>query len=477
MYQPKEGDRFISLDQKLAEIRLLTASKDKEDGKLYAAYYQPAVKPKMTTKKTKAVGGQKAKWVQKPIEEIPGPFMPSFMFQRQKYDGLDSIAEAYSRIFRAIEQFIAKANGYFVPIENLESYLKELGEVETDYSPILKLLVAEGIIFRLKVLDAGNTLGFTQIRADLENSRKYFGSLAEELASKSKKISWLIAHSQTAGNYREYILRSFLRSILPTKFEVATGFIEGIPYQIDILIYDAHNHSPTFRDGELVVVRRESIRAIIEVKTNLISAKLQEALQLFYEISRPGIFKPDLPIFKGVFAFDTTYVSASGLSKAVKSFYTKPVMVEALQEKFPRDIMYLYHEVTCINVVNKVCVLSKYEDVEGKGRNIPTLWSIGNDSEFDIQTAVFLSMLFDFLDVDFYAKKSLFNSFKVLIGSSIITAKRELALTKLDWLPRTWTDREHERSDESIAERLSKIQDWFTGDLSTVEYLKDLRTE
>lgn len=43
----------------------------------------------------------------------------------------------------------------------------------------------------------------------------------------TNKISLLVSHNQTVGNYRELLLRNLLKKHLPSKFSIATGFIQG----------------------------------------------------------------------------------------------------------------------------------------------------------------------------------------------------------------------------------------------------------
>lgn len=471
MFTPKHGDWFISIKESFGSVKMLRSFIDKSDGLLYVKYYNPAVQPRKGKKGSPGIKGRGSEWIRKRIDEIEGPFFPSFFFQKRKLSS--TMKKDYHRIYKIVEKIILESPRYEMLVNALISKLETENEEKENVEKILKVLIAEGLIFSFKKLDSGEYIEFSSIRAELENNRKYYGSLAQELKVKSEKISLLISHGQTVGNYRELILRNFLKNHIPSKFEVATGFIEGIPQQIDILIYDAHNHSTTFKDAELVVIKRESVRAIIEVKTNLTTAKLAEALEFFYDISRPGIFKPDLPVFKGVFAFRTSYKTSASLSKYVKNFYSKPYFEKKLQEDIIRDVQYLNHEISCINVVNSICVFSRY-DKGVSGNIIPSLWSISDNNSYDIQTAVFIAKLFDYLDVDFHAKKSVLKSFSVLFNSSTFVVKKEADLTMDDWVPRAASINEHDFSQESIRERLDNLDKWFTGEVTSVEYLRDL---
>lgn len=72
------------------------------------------------------------------------------------------------------------------------------------------------------------------------------------------------------GNYRESLIRSYLRDILPQPSAVGTGFVvDNENYssmQIDIIVYDPRI-PPLFKSDELVVVVPEAVYGLIEVKT------------------------------------------------------------------------------------------------------------------------------------------------------------------------------------------------------------------
>ena len=265
----------------------------------------------------------------------------------------------------------------------------------------------------------------------------------------------------------------------PADFEdVFRLVVEGMARQIDIIIYDSQNFMPSFSEGDLVVIRQEAVRAIIEVKTNLTAAKLKEALELFYHISLPGFRTARLPVFKGVFAFDTEYTTSKSIAEYIRAFYNDPYFEESLQEELTRDVMYLYHEITCVSVLNKQCVFSHYNSANGNDTDniIPILYSVSDKKGRDIQTAMFISILFDYLDIDYYAKKSTVWDYSKIQDVNT-DAKVECKLTADDWLPRTYSKDEHDYDKDSVRKRVQKIHKWFTGDISTTGLLSDSNTE
>ncbi len=104
----------------------------------------------------------------------------------------------------------------------------------------------------------------------------YHKSVTEELFSVKNRIRNLARHWQADGEYKEAALRAILRRHLPTSFEVARGFVVGkedSSTQIDILIIDL-SKPILFRDGDLMIVTPDTVKAIIEVKTRLAAPKL-----------------------------------------------------------------------------------------------------------------------------------------------------------------------------------------------------------
>ena len=140
--------------------------------------------------------------------------------------------------------------------------------------------------------------------------------------------------------------------------------------------------------------------------------------------------------------------------------------------------MFLYHEITCVSVLNNQCVFSHYNSANGNDTDniIPILYSVSDKKGRDIQTAMFISILFDYLDIDYYAKKSTVWDYSKIQDVNT-DAKVECKLTADDWLPRTYSKDEHDYDKDSVRKRVQKIHKWFTGDISTTGLLSDSNTE
>ena len=133
-------------------------------------------------------------------------------------------------------------------------------------------------------------------------------SVSEELYSLKDRIRNLVSHWPTDGESKEVALRSVLRRHLPQSMVVGRGFVvtpTGSSTQVDVLIVDAAK--PTlFKDGDLLIVTPDAVRAVIEVKTALSTrTSIAEALR---KLTRVEDICRDVTgrdsVWTGLFIFD-----------------------------------------------------------------------------------------------------------------------------------------------------------------------------
>jgi hypothetical protein len=99
----------------------------------------------------------------------------------------------------------------------------------------------------------------------------YHKSLTDELHALKDRIRNLATHWPTDGEHKEAALRTVLRRHLPSSLIVGRGFIvtpDTSSTQLDLLIVDG-DMPILFRDGDLMFVTPDCVRAVIEVKTSL----------------------------------------------------------------------------------------------------------------------------------------------------------------------------------------------------------------
>jgi len=113
------------------------------------------------------------------------------------------------------------------------------------------------------------------------NIEKLFNALDEEMRQKlSSKIDE-IYHPTAKGSESELNWIGLLRSYLPERYSVDSGFIvdhEGnISEQIDIIVYDRHFTPFIFRGENVVYIPAEGVYAVFEVRPKLSKSNYEYA--------------------------------------------------------------------------------------------------------------------------------------------------------------------------------------------------------
>ena len=134
-----------------------------------------------------------------------------------------------------------------------------------------------------------------------EDIKTVFASISDQLIAEFEKTRE-IAHGGGRGDAREDALRKVLSDYLPTRYGIGRGEIistdAGRSGECDIIIYD-HLKSPKLMVSDrFSLFPLESVYGVVEVKSVLSSAKLQEAydsLARARSLCRQGVFqhRPD----------------------------------------------------------------------------------------------------------------------------------------------------------------------------------------
>lgn len=258
--------------------------------------------------------------------------------------------------------------------------------------------------------------------------KDYLASFSDELLAKSRRIDSLIRHTGTVGSYREELVRAMIGRLLPARYQVSTGFLENCARQLDVIVWDAERYAPLFREGDVVVVPTAAVRAIVEVKTTLDTGPLDEALGLLYEVLR--VEQPMLPIFKGIFAFESDYGSDKAVAARMQTFYND----HESSGYVTRRHRYLGQGVTAVCVPRKHYVYQRYVmQSDERAGPYPVLLSLLPDWPGDVRTGVFLGELLSYLDLDLAPKRTLTQAFMPIFREC--QAIEEVKLFGEDWLP------------------------------------------
>ena len=441
----EKGSRFIDLNKSFDEIKLawVGSKRDDDTEQLYVKWYNYPDEP--TEIKLEEYTGRA-------FPDLNGPFL----------DLSDFYKELRIKSNSANQDFINCL--YNAPSQKLSvgDAIQKLSEIanihEEAAEAVLKLEVAKGLLDYTEQ-KSGNYIKLSAAYHQIEDEKRFLSTIVDDLSSKSDRIGLIIKHHPTTGNYREKLLVTILRKYIPTKYHVATGFIYGASKQIDILIYDQQNYIPIFREDDLVVVKPDSVRAIIEVKTTLDSDSLWEALEGITEVCRMANYAT--PPFKGIFAFDSNYKTTDGVVDRVKNFYN--------DESGSFTSQLLFDIVDSICIPGKHIVFSHYVTRKSRFFNqtvSPALYSFENKRDVSVETASFFNDLFWRLDVEKRAKKTNLNHYEML-GEEIDYSFK--GFIHENWVPQTSFHNEHDFTQESIEARVQDVENWIGGKVSSDE--------
>jgi hypothetical protein len=132
--------------------------------------------------------------------------------------------------------------------------------------------------------------------------------LGDSFSSKINLLTQIIQgnHYPSVGRYKERLLANLIAQYIPKNYEVATGFVlfaqeatderakkpgfdelnmcsHTLSKQCDILVYDSSKVPVIFRDEDFVIVRPESVRAVIEVKGSANRNEVNDILTSFFD--------------------------------------------------------------------------------------------------------------------------------------------------------------------------------------------------
>lgn len=120
--------------------------------------------------------------------------------------------------------------------------------------------------------------------------------IEDQLSARTKTLRTLVTHRSSIGWVNEQALGGLLRSYLPRKCALGSGFVlmadERQSKQGDVLIYNADDYPPLFREEDLVVICPEALLGVIEVKTQETEEFLKQALDNIasYKELCPSVF-------------------------------------------------------------------------------------------------------------------------------------------------------------------------------------------
>lgn len=154
------------------------------------------------------------------------------------------------------------------------------------------------------------------------NPSEFQKSITNEIDIIKNRVRNIIgsAHWGEEGRYKEAVLKNVIKKFLPSNLSVGSGFIvQGnsaqpneviLSTQLDIIVYD-NTYPLLFSEGDLIITTQSNVRALVEVKTKVVSTNgqknsLSSIMETFNDLSKFEIIanKSETRIFKGLFAYE-----------------------------------------------------------------------------------------------------------------------------------------------------------------------------
>lgn len=336
-------------------------------------------------------------------------------------DGLEPLRDLY----RATIRILLNADRFRLSLDGLRDELAKEPVIEpTKVDDVLRMMAAMDVLL-IEAQGGGFRVGFTRSLEDRYRRREYLSTFTSELLAKSRRIDLLVGHSGTVGSYREELLRGLLKRLLPRRYEATTGFIEGCPRQLDIIVWDVENYAPLFREQNFVVVPLASVRAVIEVKTTLTRNSLRAGLRILWDTfrDRPTV----LPVFKGVFAFEAGLGSSVQVANAMRGFYRSTEKTGV-----PHQHGYYWAGINGVCVPEKYLVRERYRPGGTGGYPQPMLVGVANPIGGDAYSAMFLGVLLSHLEIASAAKVQNHATFRPGLRG---LEEEDLGAIYVDWKP------------------------------------------
>lgn len=114
---------------------------------------------------------------------------------------------------------------------------------------------------------------------------EYTDWLASSISRYEELAKSIVAHRPEKGRVVEGIVRSALRTILPVRYSIGTGFAVTasgkISPQLDIVIYDAFQNAPIILEGGAGLFPIECIYGFVEVKSVLDRGAIKQTAKSF----------------------------------------------------------------------------------------------------------------------------------------------------------------------------------------------------
>ncbi len=107
-----------------------------------------------------------------------------------------------------------------------------------------------------------------------------------------ESYEYLKQHKLSLGNFGEYILRDFLKKVLPNDVDITQGFVQGkdgeLSSQCDIIVYIKDTKAIVKSFGDIHIIMNTFVLSVIEVKTRIQRKTFASTLKAFEKLAKFG---------------------------------------------------------------------------------------------------------------------------------------------------------------------------------------------
>jgi hypothetical protein len=117
----------------------------------------------------------------------------------------------------------------------------------------------------------------------------YFTALGEVMRAEAEMLGKVYRHRVKLGENREALIQHFLRTYLPQRFGVGSGFAlfgDDVSTQQDVVVYEQLTNPVLFPDTVAPLFPPSALAAVVEVKSTLTTGELRDVVKKAYELKR-----------------------------------------------------------------------------------------------------------------------------------------------------------------------------------------------
>ncbi|CDO34970.1 hypothetical protein SPHV1_2170043 [Novosphingobium sp. KN65.2] len=327
-----------------------------------------------------------------PLSDFPDDSIRPHVLMLALHGSSDDGVEPIREIYRAIFKLLRTADGRTMTLDDVKTACA--GDAAIDATLVddaLRMMGSMGVLV-ITAAKKGFDVAFETLLEEGYKRRDYLATFTNELMAKSRRIELLVGHPTTVGNYREELLRGLLEQLLPKRYQAITGFIEGCPRQLDIIVWDTENYVPLFREQNFVVVPLAAVRAVVEVKSTLSDSALRTGLSILWDTFRNR--QTVLPIFTGIFAFEDNLGGSAKVAGVMRRFYAGTDRTGLIERRHG----YLWAGINAVCVPRHYLVRERYSVTTDGTFPQPSLSSVADPFGDDAYSALFVGTLLSYLE-------------------------------------------------------------------------------